>query len=74
MNKDNKFPFMDLTKFLDEVFGQVEGFSEKLQTEMERTFQAHGPWSVGKIPTDLGPWACAGAISPGFSAGSASRL
>lgn len=47
MNKDNKFPFMDLNKFLDEVFGQVEGISEKLQTEMERTFQSRGPWSEG---------------------------
>ncbi len=47
MNKDNKFPFMDLNKFLDEVFGQVEGFSEKLQTEMERTFHGRGPWTEG---------------------------
>ena len=47
MNKDNKFPFMDLNKFLDEVFGQVEGFSEKLQTEMEKTFQTRGPWTEG---------------------------
>ena len=47
MNKDNKFPFMDLTKFLDEVFGQVDSFSEKLQTEMEKTFQARGLWTEG---------------------------
>jgi len=47
MNKDNKFPFMDLNKFLDEVFGQVEGISEKLQSEMERTFQTRGPWTEG---------------------------
>lgn len=46
MNKDNKFPFMDLNKFLDEVFGQVEGFSEKFQSEMEKQFH-HGPWSEG---------------------------
>jgi len=47
MNKDNKFPFMDLTKFLDEIFGQVEGFSEKLQSEMERRFHGRGPWTDG---------------------------
>ena len=47
MNKDNKFPFMDLNKFLDEVFGQVEGISEKLQTEMEKTFQTRGPLGEG---------------------------
>jgi molecular chaperone IbpB/HSP20 family protein len=47
MNKDNKFPFMDLNKFLDEVFGQVEGFSEKFQSEMEKSFHNHGPWSEG---------------------------
>jgi HSP20 family molecular chaperone IbpA len=47
MNKDNKFPFMDLNKFLDEVFGQVDSISEKFQSEMERTFQARGPWAEG---------------------------
>ena len=47
MNKDNKFPFMDLNKFLDEVFGQVEGFSEKLQSEMEKTLHSRGPWAEG---------------------------
>lgn len=47
MNKDNKFPFMDLNKFLDEVFGQVDTFSEKLQSEMEKTFHTHGPWAEG---------------------------
>ena len=47
VNKDNKFPFMDLNKFLDEVFGQVEGFSEKLQSEMERSFHTRGPWAEG---------------------------
>jgi len=47
MNKDNKFPFMDLNKFLDEVFGQVDTFSEKFQTEMERTFHSRGPWVEG---------------------------
>lgn len=47
VNKDNKFPFMDLNKFLDEVFGQVEGFSEKLQHEMDRTFHGRGPWAEG---------------------------
>jgi len=47
MNKDNKFPFMDLNKFLDEVFGQVDSFSEKLQSEMEKTFHTRGPWVEG---------------------------
>lgn len=44
MNRDNKFPFMDLNKFLDEVFGQVDSLSEKLQSEMEKTFH---PWAEG---------------------------
>lgn len=47
MNKDNKFPFLDLTKFLDEVFGQVDSFSEKLQSEMERSWKASGLWTEG---------------------------
>lgn len=47
MNKDNKFPFMDLNKFLDEVFGQVDSFTEKLQSEMEKTFHTQGPWTEG---------------------------
>jgi len=47
MNKDNKFPFMDLNKFMDEVFGQVEGFSEKFQSEMEKQFHHHAPWTEG---------------------------
>jgi HSP20 family molecular chaperone IbpA len=42
MNKDNKFPFMDLNKFLDEVFGHVESWNEKFHTEMERG------WGIGK--------------------------
>jgi len=47
MSQDNKFPFMDLNKFLDEVFGQVEGLSEKLQNEVEKTFQVRSPWTEG---------------------------
>jgi len=49
MNKDNRFPFMDLNKLLDEVFGQVDSISEKLQTEMEKNFPFHGqgPWGEG---------------------------
>ena len=47
MNKDNKFPFMDLNKFLDEVFGQVDSFSEKFQSEMEKTFHDRAPWVEG---------------------------
>ena len=47
MNKDNKFPFMDLNRFMDEVFGHVEGFSEKFQTELERKFHDHGSWTEG---------------------------
>ena len=47
MNKDNKFPFMDLNKFLDEVFGQVDSFSEKIQSEMERTFHTRAQWTEG---------------------------
>jgi HSP20 family protein len=38
MNKDSNFPFLDLSKFLDEVFGQVETINEKIQHEMEKNF------------------------------------
>jgi molecular chaperone IbpB/HSP20 family protein len=48
MNKDNKFPFMDLNKLLDEVFGQVDSISEKLQTEMEKNFPFHGQGQWGE--------------------------
>jgi molecular chaperone IbpB/HSP20 family protein len=49
MSKDNKFPFPDLNKLLDEVFGQVDSISEKLQTEMEKgfAFHGHGMWGEG---------------------------
>ncbi len=42
MMRDTKFPFMDLNKFLDEVFGQVETWNEKFRTEMEKG------WGFGK--------------------------
>jgi molecular chaperone IbpB/HSP20 family protein len=49
MSKDNKFPFPDLNKLLDEVFGQVDSLSEKLQNEMEKNFPFHGHavWGEG---------------------------
>lgn len=47
MNRDTKFSFPDLSKILDEVFGQVDTLSEKIQSEMERTFHTKGPWSEG---------------------------
>lgn len=40
MHKE-KFPFVDLSRILDEVFGQMGEFSEKLQCEMEKNFPFH---------------------------------
>ncbi len=48
MNKDTKFPFPDLNKLLDEVFGQVDQFSEKLQAEVEKNFPFHGRGAWGE--------------------------
>lgn len=36
MNPKDKFPFVDLSNFLDEIFGKVDSLHEKIQSEVEK--------------------------------------